>query len=115
MNNLLNTFLIMNLSFCTIINNTNLEISYVAFSNKSIVVLLDSDSEGIDDLNEDINMNGNLNDDDIDGDLIPNYLDDDDDGDGDGILTLLEDTDGDGNPLNGDADMDSTPNNLYKW
>ena len=41
----------------------------------------DSDDDGVIDSNEDINGNGNLEDDDTDGDNIPNYLDSDDDGD----------------------------------
>lgn len=41
----------------------------------------DNDSDGVIDLDEDLNNNGNLNDDDTDMDTIANYLDGDDDGD----------------------------------
>lgn len=41
----------------------------------------DSDNDGIPDIYEDLNDNGNLEDDDTDTDDIPNYLDEDDDGD----------------------------------
>lgn len=71
---------------------------------------------------EDINGNGDLNDDDTDGDGIPNYLDTDDDGDniltrdekpdpnGDGLLNDAQDTDGDGiaDYLDSDDDGDGT-------
>lgn len=43
---------------------------------------VDSDSDGIDTINEDVNGNGKYGDDDTDGDTVPNYLDIDDDGDG---------------------------------
>ncbi|WP_405369756.1 T9SS type A sorting domain-containing protein [Nonlabens sp. Asnod2-A12] len=82
--------------------------------------LTDTDNDGIPDLSEDLNENGNLNDDDTDGDGIPNYQDDDDDGDG--VPTAIEigttgyrrvnipflDTDGDGieNYLDDDDDGD---------
>jgi FKBP-type peptidyl-prolyl cis-trans isomerase FkpA len=60
----------------------------------------DHDNDGILSSNEDLDGDGNVKNDDTDGDLIPNYLDADDDGDG--ILTkdesLTEDTDGDGIP-----------------
>ncbi|WP_181566744.1 T9SS type A sorting domain-containing protein [Aequorivita sp. CIP111184] len=78
---------------------------------------LDSDNDGIPDVDEDVNGNGNLEDDDTDGDGIPNYLDDDDDGDtvptaieiegiGAGIIAI--DTDGDSiqNYLDNDDDGD---------
>ncbi|MEM1118813.1 MAG: gliding motility-associated C-terminal domain-containing protein [Bacteroidota bacterium] len=66
----------------------------------------DSDMDGTPDLAEDLNGDGNLENDDTDGDSIPNYLDDDDDGDG--ILTALEE----GGPNRGDANGDSTPDCL---
>jgi FKBP-type peptidyl-prolyl cis-trans isomerase FkpA len=52
----------------------------------------------------------NLFNDDTDGDLIPNFLDDDDDGDG--IPTIFEDINGDGDPTNDDDDGDGIPNYL---
>jgi hypothetical protein len=82
--------------------------------------LLKDDNDGIPAHLEDINGNGNLDDDDTDGDGIPNYLDPDDDGDnvltkdenpdpnGDGVLNDAQDTDGDGIPdyLDNDDDGD---------
>ncbi|MCB0465687.1 MAG: hypothetical protein KDC78_08460 [Aequorivita sp.] len=44
--------------------------------------VLDHDEDGIDSYIEDLNENGNVYDDDTDGDGIANYLDADDDGDG---------------------------------
>lgn len=44
--------------------------------------VLDHDEDGIDSYLEDLNENGNVYDDDTDGDGIANYLDTDDDGDG---------------------------------
>ena len=54
----------------------------------SFIVCIDTDSDGIIDSEEDINLNGNLDDDDTDMDNIPNYLDDDDDGDN--VDTIIE-------------------------
>ena len=42
----------------------------------------DDDDDGINTINEDTNGNGNPADDDIDGDMVPNYLDLDSDYDG---------------------------------
>ena len=70
----------------------------------------DADSDGITNMAEDLNNEGNFENDDTDGDGIPNYLDPDDDGDG--VLTIAEDLDGDGNPANDDTDGDGTPNYL---
>ena len=60
----------------------------------------DSDQDGILDLTEDLNHDGNLENDDSDGDGLPNYRDPDDDNDG--VLTALEGS-GDSNG-NGIAD-----------
>src|SRR5690606_32052266 len=48
----------------------------------------DHDNDGIPSYLEDINENGNVYDDNTDGDNIPNFLDNDDDGDG--VLTINE-------------------------
>jgi len=72
--------------------------------------LTDSDSDGVIDLNEDLNGNTNLEDDDTDDDGTPNYLDEDDDGDG--FNTADEDYDNDGNPMNEDSDGDGIPDYL---
>ncbi len=45
------------------------------------IVLIDSDNDGVPDVEEDINGNNDVTDDDTDDDGIPNYLDPDDDGD----------------------------------
>jgi hypothetical protein len=81
---------------------------------------VDDDNDGIPSLLEDINGNGNLEDDDTDGDGIPNYKDADDDGDNvltknenpdpndDGNIDDAQDTDGDTIPdyLDDDDDGD---------
>ncbi|MFG6686129.1 hypothetical protein ACGK9U_06080 [Mariniflexile sp. HNIBRBA6329] len=81
-------------------------------------VLTEDDNDGIPAALEDVNGNGDLTDDDTDGDGIPNYLDEDDDGDnvltknekpdpnGDGNLSDALDTDGDGIPNYLDDDDD---------
>ena len=62
----------------------------------------DDDNDGVPNYFEDFNGDGDLTNDDTDGDTIPNYLDDDDDGDG--ILTQNEEKDIDGNPIDTDGD-----------
>ncbi|WP_299386769.1 hypothetical protein [uncultured Lacinutrix sp.] len=76
----------------------------------SCVDLVDTDADGIFDIDEDVNGNSNLDDDDTDNDGIPNYQDEDDDGDG--INTADEDANNDGNPMNDDTDGDQTPDYL---
>lgn len=116
-------------------NTTNPQTIYASVNNSNLLCqgvivefelfltnqpVIDSDNDTIPDLSEDINGNGDLTDDDTDGDGVPNYLDDDDDGDG--VPTALEtngvgarganitflDTDGDGieNYLDNDDDGD---------
>lgn len=83
----------------------------------TLVAFEQDDNDGIEAGLEDLNGNGNLFDDDTDGDGIPNFLDVDDDNDN--ILTEVEiinednpnqlpDTDGDGTPnyLDNDDDND---------
>ncbi|MFH6981797.1 Ig-like domain-containing protein, partial [Marinoscillum luteum] len=72
--------------------------------------LCDSDGDGVSDLEEDIDGDGDPTNDDSDDDGTPDYLDTDDDGDG--VLTEDEDTDGDGDPTNDDSDGDGTPDYL---
>ncbi len=78
----------------------------------------DDDGDGISTLDEDLNNDGDPNNDDTDGDMIPDYLDaDDNDGpngdlDGDGVSNEDEDLDGDGDYDNDDTDGDGTPNYL---
>jgi hypothetical protein len=76
----------------------------------SCVDLEDSDSDGIFDIDEDLSGDGNLDNDDTDGDGIPNYLDEDDDGDG--VNTADEDRDNDGDPTTDDSDGDQIPDYL---
>ncbi|WCO00860.1 thrombospondin type 3 repeat-containing protein [Psychroserpens ponticola] len=76
----------------------------------SCVDLTDTDNDGILDIDEDIDGDGNLENDDTDGDGTPDYLDTDDDGDG--IDTADEDYDNDGNPTNEDTDEDGVPDYL---
>ena len=67
--------------------------------------VFDADGDGLTDDQEDTNCNGDPTDDDIDGDGLANYLDDDDDDDG--VLTANEDSViPDGDPSNDDADSD---------
>ncbi len=83
---------------------------------------VDDDNDGIPSELEDLNANGNLEDDDSDGDGIPNYIDEDDDNDNvptinenpdvndDGNIDDAQDTDNDGTPdyLDTDDDGDGT-------
>ncbi|WP_066225275.1 FKBP-type peptidyl-prolyl cis-trans isomerase [Formosa haliotis] len=66
--------------------------------NTSGVTYLDHDNDGVYSYLEDLNGDGDVYDDDTDGDGIPNFIDLDDDGDG--VFTIHEDIDGDGDPSN---------------
>jgi hypothetical protein len=70
----------------------------------------DDDNDTILSINEDVDGDGNVKNDDTDGDGVPNYIDVDDDNDG--VLTKNEDANGDGNPMNDDTDGDGTPDYL---
>ncbi len=73
----------------------------------------DTDGDGLNDEEEDINGDGNPYNDDCDEDNIPNFLDMDTcDTDGDGVYDSDEDTNGDGDLSNDDCDEDGTPNYL---
>lgn len=74
------------------------------------VNVADDDNDGVISILEDIDQDGNVKNDDTDGDGVFNYLDVDDDNDG--ILTRDEDTNGNGNWFDDDADGDGTPNFL---
>lgn len=63
---------------------------------------LDDDNDGVPNIFEDIDGDGDFDNDDTDLDGIPDYLDTDDDGDG--ILTSDEVTDADNNPVDSDSD-----------
>ncbi|MDX5586606.1 MAG: FKBP-type peptidyl-prolyl cis-trans isomerase [Aureibaculum sp.] len=64
----------------------------------AIVVRADNDNDGVLNMDEDLDGNGEASDDDTDGDSLANFIDPDDDGDG--TLTrdesITEDADGDG-------------------
>lgn len=91
-------------------NITNEFISTNGEANFTTTADID-DNDGIPAENEDINGDGDLTNDDTDGDGIPNYLDYDDDGDN--VPTILEDLDGDGDPTNDFTDIaSSVPNYL---
>jgi len=111
--------------FCNDIPPANIEVTQdLTSGGKAIftIDLIEDDNDGIPAEFEDINGNGDLEDDDTDGDGIPNYLDADDDGDN--VLTINEgpnytvadglslalNTDGDGTPdyLDNDDDGDGT-------
>ncbi len=62
----------------------------------------DQDNDNVPSIKEDIDGDGDVNNDDTDGDGIPNFLDTDDDGDG--VLTRNEDANGDGDPTNDFSD-----------
>jgi len=70
----------------------------------------DQDSDGIADAYEDRNGDGDLTNDDTDGDQRADYLDDDDDHDH--VPTRQEDPNGNGQPLDDDSDGDGLPNYL---
>lgn len=88
------------------------QITYCGDENGSIQDTIDGlncaddDNDGIPNIYEDFDGDMNLDNDDTDGDTIPNYLDDDDDGDG--VLTIFESKDADGIPedTDGDGDVD---------
>jgi len=95
--------------------------NYVATSGtvSFITTLIEDDNDGIPAELEDINGDGDLTNDDTDGDGIPNYLDSDDDGDnvptidenpdpnGDGDLSDAQNTDGTDEPDYLDTDDDN--------
>jgi hypothetical protein len=70
----------------------------------------DADSDGVPNANEDVNGNGSLNDDNTDGDLLFNFLDDDDDNDA--LPTLSEDYNGNGNAADDDTNSNGIPDYL---
>jgi len=74
------------------------------------VVIADADNDMVSNNDEDIDNDGDVVDDDTDGDGVPDYTDRDDDNDG--ILTEDEDANGDGDPTNDDTDGDGVPDYL---
>ncbi len=77
-----------------------------------IVENTDYDNDGIPSINEDPDGDGDPRNDDTDGDLKPNFLDDDDDNDG--VLTRNEDANGDGDPTNDFKNGGTIPDYLNK-
>ncbi|MGJ8593277.1 MAG: hypothetical protein ACSHXF_12055 [Aquaticitalea sp.] len=70
--------------FCSDVPSSSLNITNDSVGTGELTItttLVEDDNDGIPAEFEDINGNGILDDDDTDGDGIPNYLDDDDDGD----------------------------------
>lgn len=80
------------------------------FFDLGSVVVADADQDFVINNKEDIDGDGDVSNDDTDGDSVPDYLDIDDDNDG--TATRLEDADGDGDPTNDDTDGDGIPNYL---
>lgn len=113
---------ISNTIFCSAIPPSNLGVTndYSSSVDAIIeVILTEDDNDGIPAEFEDINNDGNLENDDTDGDGLPNYMDADDDGDNvltsvemanfttDFELTMALDTDGDLIPNYLDTDDDN--------
>ena len=107
--------------FCNDVPPSNLQISDDQSSNSGdftiTTTFLEDDEDGIPADMEDLNGNGDLYDDDTDGDGLPNFMDEDDDGDN--VLTVTElidydEDDDDDNPLTDpqDTDNDGVPNYL---
>ncbi|MFD0962853.1 hypothetical protein [Pseudofulvibacter geojedonensis] len=103
--------------FCNSLPPTNPNTTSDSFSDNGTVKFITSltidDNDGIPAEFEDLNNNGNFDDDDTDGDGIPNYLDSDDDGDNVPTINEMADPDGDGDLSDAvDTDGDGTPNYL---
>ena len=103
--------------FCSDVPLSNINITQDIESTSGNVhiktVLTEDDKDGIPAALEDINGNGNLEDDDTDGDGIPNYLDFDDDGDNIRTIDEKPDPNNDGNLSDAlDTDGDGIPNYL---
>lgn len=107
--------------FCNDVPPSNLGISEDLSSSSGNFIItttfLEDDEDGIPAEMEDLNGNGDLYDDDTDGDGLPNFMDEDDDGDN--VLTKTElidydEDDDDDNPLTDpqDTDEDGVPNYL---
>ncbi len=97
-------------------NTTSFQIEVIGCQDDGDNDLVENEDEDVDNTNNagrspDFDTpDGNLANDDTDGDGIPNYLDDDDDGDG--ILTADEDYNNNGNPTDDDINNNSIPDYL---
>jgi len=99
------------LTGCTNVNAINYDATLnMQCGNDDLCLFADGDGDTLPDYLEDVNSNGNLLDDDTDGDGLINILDPDDDGDG--ILTINEDSNGNGNFFDDDSDGDGIPDFL---
>lgn len=103
--------------FCSDVPSSEVNITqdFDSSNNPSIftTTLTEDDNDGIPAELEDLNGNGDLEDDDTDGDGIPNYLDQDDDGDN--VFTVTENpdyTEADGLANAQDTDGDNIPDYL---
>ncbi|WP_296383401.1 T9SS type A sorting domain-containing protein [Winogradskyella sp.] len=97
--------------YCRVANTVNAGVTYGQFGLKfETCTATDDDSDGIDNTREDANRNGNIYDDDTDGDGLKNYEDNDDDGDG--VLTINEDYNNNGSPLDDDTNNNNIPDFL---
>lgn len=103
--------------FCNDIPPSDINIinDYVSTNTDALIstTLTEDDNDGVPAALEDINGDGNLDNDDTDGDGLPNYLDEDDDGDN--VLTKNEkpDPNTDGNLSDAqDTDADTIPDYL---
>lgn len=104
--------------YARVINSTTNEVTIKTVTLAGISCAEDYDLDGVSTMDEDVNQDGNLGNDDTDGDGIPDFIDEDDDGDY--VLTNLElintatglpensflDTDGDLIPNHRDNDDD---------
>jgi len=80
------------------------------FMNLGKVIVADADGDHVPNNLEDLDGDGDVTNDDTDGDRIFNYIDVDDDNDG--KLTRNEDANDDGDPTNDDSDGDGIPDYL---
>ena len=100
----------------TCLDITSFDIAVVGCEDDEDGDLVENQDEDVDNTsnegrNSDFNSpDGNLANDDTDGDGIPNYLDDDDDGDG--ILTADEDYNNNGDPTDDDTNNNDIPDYL---
>ncbi|WP_430412507.1 T9SS type A sorting domain-containing protein [Kordia sp.] len=104
--------------YARVLNGTTNEATIKTVTLAVIDCNMDTDSDGVSTMDEDVNGDGNLGNDDTDGDGIPDFVDEDDDGDY--VLTNVEllntatitpqngflDTDDDGIPNHRDNDDD---------
>lgn len=97
--------------YCKIKNSVNSNTFILDFILRfTTCTATDDDADGIDNVREDANRNGNINDDDTDSDGLKNFEDEDDDGDG--ILTINEDYNNSGSAFDDDTNFNGIPDYL---